>query len=46
MKRNEELEAEDAFCEKLYQQYLSDPDRGQYMTEEELCKELGIEVDA
>ncbi len=34
--------ADDDYCERLYQKYENDPDRGQYMTEEELCKELGI----
>lgn len=33
---------DDAFCEQLYQQYESDPDKGEIMTEAELCRELGI----
>lgn len=33
---------DDAFCEQLYQNYLNDPDRGQFFTEDEVCKELGI----
>ena len=33
---------DDAFCEQLYQQYQNDPDKGETMTEAELCKELGI----
>lgn len=33
---------DDAFCEQLYQNYLNDPDRGQFLTEDEVCKELGI----
>ena len=35
-------DADDAYCEQLYQQYLRDPDRGQYSSEDEVCKELGI----
>ena len=34
--------ADDAFCEALYQAYQADPDKGDTMTEEELCRELGI----
>ena len=34
--------ADDAFCEQLRQQYENDPDKGETMTEEELCRELGI----
>ena len=37
-----EESADDAFCEQLRQQYENDPDRGETMTEEELCRELGI----
>ncbi len=33
---------DDAFCEQLRQQYENDPDKGETMTEEELCRELGI----
>lgn len=33
---------DDAFCEQLYQSYLQDPDRGQFYTQDEVCKELGI----
>ena len=35
---------DDAFCEQLYQAYLTDPDKGETMTEAEVCKELGIEL--
>lgn len=35
-------DADDAYCEQLYQNYLWDPDRGQTYTEDEVCKELGI----
>lgn len=34
--------ADDAFCDALYTEYLTDPDKGETMTEEELCRELGI----
>lgn len=37
-----EESADDAFCEQLRKQYENDPDRGETMTEEELCRELGI----
>lgn len=33
---------DDLFCEQLYQNYLNDPDRGEYMAGEDLAKELGI----
>ena len=33
---------DDAFCEALYQEYQANPDKGETMTEEELCRELGI----
>lgn len=35
-------EADDAFCEHLVEEYEKSPDKGQFVTEEELCKELGI----
>ena len=35
---------DDAFCEQLYQAYLTDPDRGQTVTEDEVLKELGISL--
>lgn len=38
----EEEAADDAFCEQLHQQYEEDPDKGETMTEAELCRELGI----
>ena len=33
---------DDAYCETLYQKYLQDPDKGEYVSEEELSKELGF----
>ena len=41
MKAFEEAD-DDAYCEALYQKYLDDPDRGDYISEEELCHELGL----
>ena len=35
-------DADDAYCEQLYQHYLNDTERGQTYTEDEVCKELGI----
>lgn len=35
-------EADDAFCERLAEEYENSPDKGHFVTEEELCKELGI----
>ncbi|WP_417349894.1 hypothetical protein [Gemmiger sp.] len=37
----DELE-DDRFCEELAEKYENDPDKGQFITEDELCKELGI----
>ncbi len=43
--RRIEYEASDnAFCEKLCQQYETDSDKGEIMTEAELCRELGISL--
>ncbi len=43
--RRIEYEAsDDAFCEQLYRQYEADPDKGETMTEAELCRELGISL--
>ncbi len=43
--KNAISEAEDdAFCEQLYRQYEADPDKGETMTEAELCRELGISL--
>lgn len=35
-------DADDVYCEQLYEQYLHDPDRGQLCSEADVCKELGI----
>ena len=34
--------ADDAFCEKLYQDYLKDPERGNFVSFEEALKECGV----
>ena len=36
--------SDDAYCEALYQKYMNDPDRGDYISEEELCHELGLVI--
>lgn len=33
---------EDQFCEKLYQDYHHDPDKDQYVDEEDVAQEFGI----
>ena len=33
---------DDAFCESLYQKYLNDPDRGEFVSEADVAKEFGI----
>ena len=34
--------ADDAFCAQLHAQYEADPERGERVTEDELCRSLGI----
>lgn len=34
--------ADDAFCASLRREYEADPDKGESMSEEELCRSLGI----
>ena len=36
--------SDDAQCEALYQKYLDDPDKENFVSEEELCKELGLAI--
>ena len=36
--------SDDNFCESLYQSYLSDPDKGNYISEEDLSRELGVSL--
>ena len=38
-------EADDAFCQKLYEDYLNDPERGETVTLEEVMKECGVSPD-
>lgn len=35
---------DDAFCEQLYQEYLSDPDKGQAQSLEEVAMQLGVSM--
>ena len=37
--------ADDAFCEKLYQDYLNDPERGDFVSFAEALKECGVSPD-
>ena len=37
--------ADDAFCEKLYQDYLNDPERGDFVPFAEALKECGVSPD-
>ena len=36
--------SDDAYCEALYQKYLDDLDKENFVSEEELCKELGLAI--
>lgn len=36
---------DDAFCEKMYQDYLNDPDRGDFVSFEDALKECGVSPD-
>lgn len=38
-------EQDDAFCERMYQDYLNDPDKEDPVPFEEALKELGISMD-
>lgn len=37
--------ADDAFCSKMYQDYLKDSNRGDFVTFEEALKECGFTLD-
>ena len=37
--------ADDAFCMKLYQDYLNDPERGDFVSFEDALKECGVSPD-
>lgn len=36
--------ADDAFCNALYEEYKTDPDRGQAVSLEDVAKELGVSL--
>lgn len=38
-------EADDAFCRKMYKDYLNDPERGDMVSFEEALKECGVSPD-
>ena len=38
-------EADDAFCRKMYEDYLNDPERGDMVSFEEALKECGVSPD-
>ena len=38
-------EADDAFCRKMYEDYLNDPDRGDMVPIEEVMRECGVSPD-
>lgn len=44
---NAEEEADDAFCEKLYQDYLNsdDPDKDEFVSLEEAARACGVDLD-
>ena len=37
---------DDAFCERLYQDYLNDPDKGDFISIEEAAKMCGVDINA
>ena len=36
--------ADDAYCEKLLKDYQNDPEKGQFVSFEDACKELGVSL--
>ena len=34
--------SDDKFCESLYQNYLADPNKGDFVSEEDLSREVGV----
>ena len=36
--------ADDAYCEKLLKDYQNDPKKGQFVSFEDACKELGVSL--
>ncbi len=37
--------ADDAFCRKMYEDYLNDPERGDFVSFEDALKECGVSID-
>ncbi len=37
--------ADDAFCKKMYEEYLNDPERGDFVSFEDALKECGVSLD-
>jgi len=37
--------ADDAFCRKIYEDYLNDPERGDFVSFEDALKECGVRPD-
>ena len=38
--------ADDAFCQKIIEDYENDPDKGDLMSFEEVCQQCGVDPDA
>ena len=38
-------EADDAFCENMYREYLNDPDRGDFVSRDDAVRALGVSPD-
>ena len=38
-------EADDAFCENMYLEYLNDPDRGDFLSLDDAVRALGVSPD-
>ena len=38
-------EVDDTFCENMYQKYLNDPDRGDFVSLDDAVKALGVSPD-
>lgn len=38
-------EADEAFCEKMYQEYLNDPNKGDPVPLDDIVKEMGLSPD-
>ena len=38
-------EADDAFCENMYREYLNDPDRGDFVSLDDAVRALGVSPD-